>query len=120
MSVGWLCIRMLNQKGYRTRKKAKFTDTTVVRLIQDPTAKGWYRGNHTYRDDQGKLKTKDESDWVMTPVEAIVSEELWNQCNEILIQRKNGRPTGPKPTQLFTGLMYCTCGERMYVFSPIA
>src|SRR5678815_5164271 len=27
--------RMLNEKGYRTRKKARFTDTTVVRLLQD-------------------------------------------------------------------------------------
>ncbi len=109
--------RRLNQAGYRTRKGAKFTDTTVARLLQDPTAKGMYRANHTYRDGRGKLIIKPESDWVMTPVEAIVSEDLWNQCNQVLKTRKNHHPIGPKPVHLFAGLLHCGCGSKMYVFS---
>jgi site-specific DNA recombinase len=110
--------RMLNQAGYRTRKGAKFTDTTVCRLLQDSTAKGLYRANHTYRDGHGKLMLKPKSEWVLTPVEAIVSEELWNTCNNILDGRKDNRP-GPKPVQLFAGLLFCGCSEhqKMYVFS---
>jgi site-specific DNA recombinase len=110
--------RMLNQAGYRTRKGAKFTDTTVCRLIQDSTAKGLYRANHTYRDGKGKLMFKPESDWVLTKVEPIISEELWNTCNGILDGRKDNRP-GPKPVQLFAGLLFCGCSEKqkMYVFS---
>jgi site-specific DNA recombinase len=109
--------KMLNKAGYRTRKGAHFTDTTVMRLLQDSTAKGLYRANHTQRDGKGKLHLKPESEWVMTPVEAIVSEELWNQCNEILNKRQVARPIGPKPVHLFAGLLYCGCGQRMYVFS---
>jgi site-specific DNA recombinase len=109
--------RMLNDAGYRTRKGAKFTDTTVVRLIQDPTAKGSYRANHTYRDGKGKLIIKPESDWVLTPVEPIVSTELWDDCNRTLASRKDARPLGPKPVHLFAGLLYCGCGQKMYVFS---
>jgi len=109
--------RHLNKAGYRTRNGSQFTDTTVVRLLQDPTAKGQYRANHTYRDNNRKLFIKPESEWVMTPVEAIVSEELWKQCNDLLAGRKDKRPQGPKPVHLFAGLLYCGCGQKMYVFS---
>lgn len=109
--------RQLNTAGHRTRKGAKFTDTTVLRLIQDPTAKGLYRANHTYRDGKGKLILKPESEWVYTKVTAIVSEELWNTCNKVVEKRKEGRPLGAKPVHLFAGLLYCGCGQRMYVFS---
>jgi len=110
--------RILNDKGYRTRKGARFTDTTVDRLLRDPTAKGIYRANHTYRDGKGKLHVKPESEWVLTPVEAIVSEELWNQCNTLHAERKaKKQPLGPKPVHLFAGLLHCGCGQKMYVFS---
>jgi site-specific DNA recombinase len=109
--------RMLNEAGYRTRIGARFSDTTVMRLLQDQTAKGLYRSNHTYRDSNGKLKPKPESDWVHTPVEAIVSEELWNECNNALAMRKDKKALGPKPVHLFAGLLTCGCGRKMYVFS---
>jgi site-specific DNA recombinase len=60
---------------------------------------------------------KPESEWIWTQVEAIVPEDLWKQCNDMLEARKNGKqPPGPKPVQLFGGLMYCGCGNKMYVF----
>lgn len=88
-----------------------------MRLIQDMTAKGLYRANHTYRDGKGKLIPKPESEWVFTPVEAIVSDELWRKCNDLLDEGKTKITRGPKPTHLFAGLLFCGCGQRMYVFS---
>ncbi len=109
--------RLLNEQGYRTRKGAKFTDTTIVRLIQDTTAKGFYRANHTYRDSKGKLHLKPESEWVHTPVDPVVSEEIWDQCNALL-EQKNPNRMGPKPVQLFAGILICgNCDQKMYVFA---
>ena len=49
-------------------------------------------------------------------VEPIISEELWNQVNQILEeQRKPNKRVGRKAVQLFAGLAYCLCGNKMYV-----
>lgn len=111
--------RLLNKEGYRTRNGSKFGYTTVYRLLRDPIAKGVKRSNYTRRDGKDREKTilKPKSDWIFTEVPAIVSEELWNECNQIIdeqIKKKALQPT-KRAVHLFTGLIFCTCGGKMYV-----
>lgn len=109
--------RILNDKGYRTRNGSRFSDTTISRLILDPTAKGLHRANYTKTDDRSKNWTlKPESEWVYTPVEAIMEVGLWDECAAILTkQRSNRKPPAKRVTHLFSGLTFCHCDTKMYV-----
>lgn len=108
---------MLNERGYRTRNGSKFSDATVTRLLKDSTSKGLHRMNYTKSLGENRnWELKPEEDWIMRPVPSVVSEELWNACNAILIEqeKKNVKPT-KKAVHLFTGFAFCHCGGNMFV-----
>ena len=110
-------VRFLNEAGHRTRKGARFTSKTVTRLLQDPTAKGIHRANHTTRNGQSKQwSMKPESEWHLHKVEPLVSNEVWEECNRIIDESysKQKRPA-KKPVHIFSGVAQCVCGEKMYV-----
>lgn len=111
--------RILNERGYRTRNGSLFSDTTVERLLRDPTAKGLHRANYTRTNDRTKSwDLKPESEWIFTQVEPVVSEELWDRCVAIAdAQRARISMPARKSTHLFAGFAYCTCGQKMYVWS---
>ena len=86
---------LLNELGYRTRKGAKFSDTTVDRLLRDTTAKG--------------IRKENEQEIV---VEAIVDFDTWKRANNLL-----GKKVTKRSSDLFSGLVFCFCGGKMSVSS---
>lgn len=108
---------ILNKAGYRTSDGYLFSGGTVKRLLLDPTAKGLRIVNFTRWDKAKKKWTyKPQEEWVYVPVEPIVSEEVWEQCNQILNERKSkNKRTAKRTVHLFAGLLYCFCGKKMYV-----
>jgi site-specific DNA recombinase len=107
--------RTLNDMGYRTRSGALFGHTTIARLLQDTTAKGIRKANHT--TGTGGRGAKPESEWVYTKCPAIVSEQVWDECNDIINQQlaKTKKP-GPRGIHLLSGYVVCGCSKKMYVY----
>lgn len=109
----------LNSLGHRTRNGSQFSDTTVDRLLRDTTAKGVRLANYTKSMGNGKqwiVKPQDE--WVQRPCPAIISEELWLECNSVLDEQKVRRVKIGKPSEnLLAGIVKCHCGAAMYVYA---
>jgi site-specific DNA recombinase len=107
--------RILNERGLRTRNGSNWSDTTVQRLIQDPIAKGTRRANYSKKTKDG-WALKAENHWIEHEVPAIVTDELWDQCNALFDERKGSREKpGKRPVHLFAGIAFCACGAKMYV-----
>lgn len=110
--------RILNERGYRTRAGAQFSDTTITRLLRDPTPKGVHRANWTKSSGIGKRAVaKPESEWILREVPAIVSDGLWAHANALLDSQANKTPSR-KVQYLFSGFLKCGCGHPMYVKRP--
>ncbi len=110
--------RLLNEAGYRTRRGNKWNFSTVYRLLRDPVAKGTRRVNYSTRGGKHGEKhvMKPESEWIYIEAPAIVSDELWNDCNRILDeQQKTNHPPTKVVAHLFTSIVFCECGGKMYV-----
>jgi site-specific DNA recombinase len=109
--------KALNDAGYRTRNKSKFTATSISRLLRDSSAKGERRANYTKSLGDGKAWViKPESEWVIMPCPQIVSADLWQAVNNLLdIQEAKSVPR-PKAVYLLSGFVKCDCGKTMYVY----
>src|SRR5665213_3837 len=107
--------QILNDKGYRTRAGKKYSAKVLEDLIRDPAPKGLHRANYSTRRNGGRHEIKSKDEWVHTPIEPIVSEALWEECNRVLMTQKSGKGMpGPRPEHLFGGKVRCTCGRKMY------
>lgn len=108
---------LLNKAGYRTRNGSKFTFTTINRLLRDPSAKGIRRANYTKSLGEGKhWKLKPKDDWIEIPIQPIVDVDTWEQVNAILEARdRTWKKPARRAVQLFAGIAYCDCGQKMRV-----
>ena len=108
--------KLLNAKGYRTRNGKEWRDISIVRLINESSAKGIYVFNTQHLLGAWQYERKPESEWGRAQCPPIVSEDLWNQVNQILEEQlKAGKKVGKPVTHLFSGLAHCSCGSKMYV-----
>src|ERR1035437_10118878 len=108
---------LLNAAGYRTRGGVLWRDSQVYRVLTDPSAKGIYYFNRMRQLEKSwQTVPKPENEWGKVECEPIISEELWNQVNQIIEEHtKSWKRPGPSPVHLFGSLAECACGTKMYV-----
>src|SRR5207249_3703373 len=82
-------------------------------------AKGVRRANYTRERSGSKgWEYKPTDQWVMTAVEPVVPEQLWNEANAIMAEgREMTRRRGRPPVHTFAGRLFCVCGTKMYPHS---
>ncbi len=107
---------ILNEKGYRSQGGKPFTGAGISHILQDPIAKGERRANYKKRAGERRI-FKPVSEWVIVSCPAIISAELWEECNRILREsHRTRKQPGPKSKWLLAGFVECDCGNKMYVF----
>ena len=107
----------LNENGYRARNGYEFFGETIERLLRTSDAKGMRRTFHTMKGKTRNPELKPESEWIHFPCPAIVSAEIWDECNRILDeQRRPHKNVGPRAVHLLSGYIYCSCGKKMYIY----
>ena len=114
--------RMLAERGYRSSKGKPWSVTGVTHLLRKPLYAGHYTyGRHQFskyqpRSRQGKLRAKEE--WITIPNNhaAIVSQELFDNVQRLLKERKrHTSPNGRNTEFVLTGLLRCGhCGQSMH------
>jgi site-specific DNA recombinase len=107
--------RILNEKGYRTRKGRLWEEIQIKDMLTDSSAKGVYFFNREKRIGSWKSIPKPESEWGRIECPRIVSDEVWSEANRILEEtRRSWKQPGRLPTQPFSKLAWCSCGGKMY------
>jgi site-specific DNA recombinase len=113
--------KLLNADTHRTRNKSLFSDTQIGRMLICPSAKGLYYFNRVRKTGSWAGTEKPEEEWGKVECPSIVSEEIWNQVNQIIeTNSKVYKRPGKVPLNPFGNRIWCQCGGRMYERKNIA
>lgn len=111
--------KIVNNKGYRTKKGMLWTDSTIKTLIVNPKYKGYNvrnKFNSVNLFTESKVKYVKKQDWIVQKsdrIEAIVSEELWEQVQQALSDRCKVGNKGQNARIYDTrGKIKCSCGAN--------
>jgi len=99
----------INDAGHRTRSGRRFSKDTVADMIRNP----FYKGCIVYRRGS---RDQEEGELFPGKHEAIVSAELWDECERVRRKRK-GAPRTFQPkyrVYLLNGIVTCdVCGRKL-------
>jgi len=90
--------KILTEMGYRNQRGNPLNPGSLKHILSNPKYKGYYRGRITESSDylqksRHDLMPEQQLLYKDGKVPAIVTEEIWNKCNEVMKNRssKHGR-----------------------------
>ena len=98
---------LLYAHGYLTRRGKRFTAATVADILRNP----FYIGKAVYQRRHGKYNEIYEGTH-----EPLISQELWDRCQEVRAQRHSASRAVQKPFRIYLlgNLAHCSvCGRRL-------
>lgn len=129
MGYSKICAELTRLGCKNARGDVKWTMERIGRILRNATYKGYIGYNKSHSDgylSQKRVNHRDEAfEYIKGNFEPIVSEDLWNRCEEIRLQKgvklldNNGatRKFGRKePQSIWTSKLRCSCGSAFRRF----
>lgn len=129
MGYSKICAELTRLGCKNARGDVKWTMERIGRILRNATYKGYIGYNKSHSDgylSQKRVNHRDEAfEYIKGNFEPIVSEDLWNRCEEIRLQKgvklldSNGatRKFGRKePQSIWTSKLRCSCGSAFRRF----
>ncbi len=116
--VGWSdteIARLLNGKGFRTIQGKLFSKEMIRDFLQSRTYLGYIRYKGYRKKSNGSRDVSTETQWFKGQHEAIITEDLYHQCQEVRAKAATHHLPTPKiHVYPLSGILYCgECQNRM-------
>ena len=106
----------LNSKSIRTKSGSMWYPLTIKRIVTNPSYTGKTYFGRTKRISNTKVTSTPQEDWILLPdiTPPIISEEMFNRAQAVLLQSKQSRPIKQNSPYLLTGFLKCSkCGSTI-------
>ncbi len=112
----------LNAAGVRTHRRNRFENRTIEYILYNPMYVGFVRWTPTGKTLSKRIYDSPDTLTIKGDVPAIISEELFQQAQKVLAQRKKSRKKHGKPVDVqkhwLSGMVHCSsCGATL-TYSP--
>jgi site-specific DNA recombinase len=107
--------RLLNSQGYRTKQGKLFSKEMIRDFLQNRTYLGYIRYKGYRKKANGSRDVSTETQWFQGQHEAIISEELFEQCQQVRAKAAvHHLPTPKVHVYPLSGILYCAeCQSKM-------
>lgn len=116
--------RELNEKGYKTREKMNFSQTSISRILTNKKYIGIYEHGriHVKYNTTGKktLEVKRPDEEVVINYDAIppiIDKDVFYKVQKMVKDRANQKAVKQRHDYPLRGLIFCECGQKMYGYT---